>query len=46
MLLTDQELHRLQTLARIKLSPEEQIKLGNQISGIISFLDKLKEINN
>ena len=29
---------------QLKLSAEEQAKLGNQISGIISFLDTLKEI--
>jgi aspartyl/glutamyl-tRNA(Asn/Gln) amidotransferase C subunit len=44
MVLDQKELKRLQKLACISLSPEEQVKLGNQLQGIISFLDTLQEI--
>lgn len=44
MTLTDQELERLQKLACIKLSTEEQAKFGNQLQNIISFLGTLGEI--
>jgi len=44
MKLIDKELARLQKLACIKLSPEEQVKLWNQLQNIIAFLDKLQEI--
>ena len=44
MTLTTQELERLQKLASIELSPEEQDKLGSQLQSIVSFLDKLQEV--
>lgn len=44
MTLTDKELERLQKLAAIELSPEEQKKLGSQLQSIVSFLDKLQEV--
>lgn len=45
MILTNQELERLQKLACIKLSAQEQTKLWSQLQSIISFLDKLQEIS-
>ncbi|MBU1758277.1 aspartyl/glutamyl-tRNA amidotransferase subunit C [Patescibacteria group bacterium] len=42
--MTDKELERLQKLAAIELSPEEQKKLGSQLQSIVSFLDKLQEV--
>ncbi len=44
MTLTDKELERLQTLACINLSSQEQLKLGKQLQNIITFLDKLKAL--
>ena len=43
-MLTDKELAHLQTLACIKLSPEEQVKFWHQLQGIITFLDKLSQM--
>lgn len=45
MTLTDQEFARLQKLACIKLSAEEQIKLGKQLQDIVVFLDKLPQVS-
>lgn len=44
MSLSPQELARLQKLACIKLSAEEQAKFWKQLQGIIAFLDKLNQI--
>jgi aspartyl-tRNA(Asn)/glutamyl-tRNA(Gln) amidotransferase subunit C len=30
-------------LARISLSPEEELKLGGQLGGILGYIEKLKE---
>ncbi len=43
-MLSPEEFARLQKLACIKLSPEEEQKLGAQLSNIIKFLDQLNEI--
>lgn len=43
-MLSPEEFKRLQTLANIKLSPEEQAKLGKQLDSIIQFLGQLDQI--
>lgn len=43
-MLSDKEFLRLQQLANIKLSPEEQAKLGKQLDSIIQFLGQLDQI--
>ena len=43
-MLSPAEFARLQQLANIKLSPEEQAKLGTQLDGIIQFLGELDQI--
>ncbi|MCX6822651.1 MAG: hypothetical protein NTX91_01455 [candidate division SR1 bacterium] len=44
-MLTNEEFLRLQQLANIKLSPEEQVKLGTQLDNIIQFIGQLDQIN-
>jgi Asp-tRNA(Asn)/Glu-tRNA(Gln) amidotransferase C subunit len=43
-MLSPEEFKRLQTLANIKLSPEEQVKLGTQLDNIIQFIGQLDQI--
>ena len=43
-MLSDKEFLRLQQLANIKLSPEEQVKLGTQLDNIIKFIGQLDQI--
>lgn len=44
-MLTTEEFLRLQKLAAISLSQQETEKLGNQLSTIVDFLGKLKNIS-
>src|SRR5580692_2014837 len=41
----DAALDELADLARIALTPEEEAKLGHQLSHIIGYIEKLKELN-
>ena len=43
-MLSDKEFLRLQQLANIKLSAEEQVKLGKQLDNIIQFIGQLDQI--
>ena len=43
-MLSDKEFLRLQQLANIRLSPEEQVKLGTQLDNIIQFIGQLDQI--
>jgi Asp-tRNA(Asn)/Glu-tRNA(Gln) amidotransferase C subunit len=43
-MLSPEEFLRLQQLANIKLSPEEQVKLGTQLDNIIQFIGQLDQI--
>jgi len=42
MSIDNKELKRLQKLACLSLSDEEEVKLGNQLDSIVNFLDNLK----
>jgi len=44
-MLSDKEFARLQQLANISLSPQEQVKLGKQLDSIIQFIWQLDQIN-
>lgn len=44
-MLSEKEFARLQQLANIKLSPEEQVKLGTQLDNIIQFIGQLDQIS-
>ena len=44
IMLSPAEFARLQQLANIKLSPEEQTKLGTQLGNIIQFIGQLDQI--
>lgn len=43
-MLSDKEFAHLQQLANIKLSAEEQVKLGTQLDNIIQFIGQLDQI--
>lgn len=43
-MLSEKEFNRLQQLANIKLSPDEQVKLGTQLDNIIQFIWQLDQI--
>jgi aspartyl-tRNA(Asn)/glutamyl-tRNA(Gln) amidotransferase subunit C len=45
MLATDFNIQYVAHLARIRLSPEEERKLGGQLSAILGYIDKLKELD-
>jgi Asp-tRNA(Asn)/Glu-tRNA(Gln) amidotransferase C subunit len=44
-MLSPEEFAHLQQLANIKLSAEEQVKLGTQLDNIIQFIGQLDQIN-
>jgi len=44
LMLSPKEFLRLQQLANIKLSAEEQVKLGTQLDNIIKFIGQLDQI--
>ena len=39
------DISRLVKLARIELTPEEEVRLAPQLSEVLGFVDKLKELN-
>lgn len=39
------DISRLVKLARIELKPEEEVHLAPQLSEVLGFVDKLKELN-
>lgn len=43
-MLEPKEFNRLQQLANIKLSPDEQAKLGKQLDNIIQFIGQLDQM--
>ena len=43
-MLNPKEFNRLQQLANIKLSPDDQVKLGTQLDSIIQFIGQLDQI--
>lgn len=45
MKLTKQQIEHIANLARLELSEAELDKYGSQLSGILSYIDQLKEIN-
>lgn len=44
-MLTDDEVKHVAKLARIKLTDEEVKKFGKQLSGVLDYMDILKEVN-
>lgn len=40
-----QEIKYIANLARLELSPEEEIKYSGELSNILNYIDKLKEVN-
>ena len=45
MKLTKQEIEHIANLARLKLTDKEIKKYGDQLSGVLSYIDQLKEVN-
>jgi len=43
--MSDFNIHYVSRLARIELSPEEQQRLGHQLTAILGYVAKLKEVN-
>ena len=41
----DIDISRLVKLARIELKPEEEVRLAPQLSEVLGYVDKLKELN-
>ena len=39
------DISRLVKLARIELKPEEEVRLAPELSEVLGFVDKLKELN-
>tara|TARA_B100000287_G_scaffold377190_1_gene378827 strand:- start:65 stop:343 length:279 start_codon:yes stop_codon:yes gene_type:complete len=39
------DISRLVKLARIELKPEEEVRLAPQLSEVLGYVDKLKELN-
>ena len=44
-MLTNEQIKHIATLARLELTPEEEIKYGEQLSAILNYVDKLSEVN-
>ncbi|HXT42067.1 MAG TPA: Asp-tRNA(Asn)/Glu-tRNA(Gln) amidotransferase subunit GatC [Candidatus Angelobacter sp.] len=42
---TDFDVNYVAHLARLHLTPEEEKKLGAQLSGILAYIEKLKELD-
>ena len=45
MQLTKQEIEHVAKLARLELSEEEINKYGEQLSGVLSYIDQLREVD-
>lgn len=45
MQLTRQEIEHVAKLARLELSEEEIVKYGAQLSGVLSYIDQLREVD-
>ncbi|KKR31208.1 MAG: Aspartyl/glutamyl-tRNA(Asn/Gln) amidotransferase subunit C [Candidatus Falkowbacteria bacterium GW2011_GWF2_39_8] len=45
MKLTKQEIEHVAKLARLELSEEEIEKFGSQLSGVLDYIDQLKEVD-
>lgn len=45
MQLTKQEIEHVAKLARLELTAEEITKYGEQLSGVLSYIDQLKEVD-
>lgn len=45
MQLSKQDIEHIAKLARLKLSEDELTKYGSQLSGILSYIDQLKEVD-
>ncbi len=45
MKLTKEQIEHIAKLARLELTPEEFDKYGEQLSGILGYIDQLKEVN-
>jgi len=45
MKLSKQEVEHIATLARLNLTEEEKEKYSEQLSGILSYFDKLREVD-
>ena len=44
-MLTNEQIKHIAILARLELTPEEEIKYGEQLSAILNYVDKLSEVN-
>ena len=45
MPIDEKEVKRIALLARLKLAPEEEEKLTREMASIVSYIDKLKELD-
>jgi aspartyl-tRNA(Asn)/glutamyl-tRNA(Gln) amidotransferase subunit C len=45
MALSLEEVRRIAQLARLKLSPDEEVRFQTQLSGILSYVEQLKELD-
>lgn len=45
MSITKKDVQHIAKLARIELTPEEEIKFEKELSAILGFVDKLNEVN-
>ncbi len=43
--MSDFDIHYVAKLARIELTPEEELKLGDQLGHILGYVAKLKEVD-
>ena len=43
--LTREDIKGIATLARLSLTPEEEIRYAEQLSGVLSYIDMLNEVN-
>ncbi len=43
--MSDFDIKYVANLARLKLTPEEEQKLGSQLGNILGYIEKLKEVN-
>ncbi|MCW5558028.1 MAG: Asp-tRNA(Asn)/Glu-tRNA(Gln) amidotransferase subunit GatC [Verrucomicrobiae bacterium] len=43
--MSDFNIHYVSRLARVELSPEEEQRLGGQLTAILGYIAKLKEVN-
>lgn len=44
-MLTNEQIKHIANLARLELTPEEEIKYGQQLSAVLDYIDKLSEVN-